>query len=134
MSTTAALFLFFPEPLARMFTDDAALIAVAASLIPIAGFFQVFDGMQAVGAGVLRGLGDTRVPLVAMLSGYWLIGIPIRLTMAYRTPLGPRGLWWGFVAGLAAVAIFLLWRVRTLFRRGVTRVQVEDVRASGLDG
>ena len=133
MCTTAALFLFFPEPLARMFTDDAALVAIAASLIPIAGFFQVFDGMQAVGAGVLRGLGDTRVPLVAMLSGYWLIGIPIGLTMAYHTPLGPRGLWWGFVAGLAAVAVFLLWRVRTLFRRGVTRVQVEDVRAAGLD-
>lgn len=128
MCATAALFLLLPRPLASVFTNDEALIAIAASLIPIAGFFQIFDGMQAVGAGVLRGLGDTRVPLVAMLSGYWLIGVPTGLTLAYRTGLGPRGLWWGFVAGLASVAVFLLWRVRVLFRRGVKRVHIEDVR------
>ncbi|MEX2178572.1 MAG: MATE family efflux transporter [Gemmatimonadaceae bacterium] len=126
MCTTAGLFLLFPRPLAVMFTEDETLIAIAATLIPIAGFFQIFDGMQAVGAGVLRGLGDTRVPLVAMLSGYWLIGIPTGLALAYRTEMGPRGLWWGFVAGLAAVAVFLLWRVRTLFRRGVSRVELES--------
>jgi MATE family multidrug resistance protein len=87
--------------------------------------FQVFDGLQAVGAGVLRGLGDTRVPLVAMLSGYWLIGLPVSLVLAYRTSLGPQGLWWGFVAGLASVAVFLLWRVLVLFRRGVSRISVD---------
>jgi MATE family multidrug resistance protein len=81
--------------------------------------------MQAVGAGVLRGLGDTRVPLIAMLLGYWLIGVPISLHLAFRTGIGPQGLWWGFVAGLAAVALFLLWRVQTLFRRGVNRVHVD---------
>ena len=53
----------------------------------------------AVGAGVLRGLGDTRVPLIAMLSGYWMIGVPVSLVLGFRSGLGPRGLWWGFVAG-----------------------------------
>jgi MATE family multidrug resistance protein len=125
MVSTAALFLLFPEELASLYSSDSTLIAVAGVLIPIAGVFQVFDGMQAVGAGVLRGLGDTRVPLIAMLLGYWLIGVPISLHLALRTGIGPQGLWWGFVAGLAAVALFLLWRVQTLFRRGVNRVHVD---------
>ena len=125
MMSTAVLFLLFPEELASMYSSDSTLIAVAGVLIPIAGVFQVFDGMQAVGAGVLRGLGDTRVPLVAMLLGYWLIGVPISLHLALRTGIGPQGLWWGFVAGLAAVALFLLWRVQTLFRRGVNRIHVD---------
>ncbi len=81
--------------------------------------------MQAVGAGVLRGLGDTRVPLIAMLLGYWLIGVPVSLYLAFLTGIGPQGLWWGFVAGLAAVALFLLWRVRTLFHKGVARIHVD---------
>jgi MATE family multidrug resistance protein len=125
MCATAALFLLLPRQLAELYTPDATLIAIAGSLIPIAGFFQVFDGLQAVGAGVLRGLGDTRVPLIAMLSGYWLIGVPVSLLLGFRSGMGPQGLWWGFVAGLASVAIFLLLRVRALFRRTVARVLVD---------
>lgn len=125
MSATAAGFLLFPVPLATLYTPDPAVLAIAASLIPIAGVFQVFDGLQAVGAGVLRGLGDTRVPLFAMLSGYWLIGVPVSVVLGFHTGLGPQGLWWGFVAGLASVAIFLLWRVRVVFRRGVSRIRLE---------
>jgi MATE family, multidrug efflux pump len=74
---------------------------------------------------VLRGLGDTRVPLIAMLSGYWIIGVPVSVVLGFRTALGPQGLWWGFVAGLAAVGLFLLIRVRILFARGVSRVHVD---------
>jgi multidrug resistance protein, MATE family len=127
MSLTAVLFLTVPEALASMYTEDAALIAIAASLIPIAGVFQVLDGLQAVGAGVLRGMGDTRVPLAAMLAGYWLIGVPVSAYLGFHTGLGPVGLWWGFVAGLAAVALFLLLRVRALFRRGVQRIQIDSL-------
>jgi multidrug resistance protein, MATE family len=122
---TGVLFLAVPDALARLFTTDAALIALAASLIPIAGVFQIFDGLQAVGAGVSRGLGDTRVPVLAMLVGYWLIGLPVSIGLGFHTALGPKGLWWGFVAGLASVAFFLLWRVVILFRRGVSRVHVD---------
>jgi MATE family multidrug resistance protein len=125
MCTTALLFLLLPDQLARLYTSDAALVAIAGSLIPIAGMFQVFDGLQAVGAGVLRGLGDTRVPLIAMLTGYWVIGVPVSVMLGFKTGMGPQGLWWGFVAGLASVAIFLLWRVGALLRRGVARVHVE---------
>ena len=125
MTTTALLFLLLPEQLASLYTNDPALIAVTASLIPIAGMFQVFDGLQVVGAGVLRGLGDTRMPLFAMLAAYWVIGVPTSLVLAYRTGLGPQGLWWGFVAGLSSVSLFLLWRVVVLMRRGVQRVHVD---------
>lgn len=125
MVTTALLFLTLPRELATLYTNDTRVIATAASLIPVAGVFQVVDGAQAVGAGVLRGLGDTRVPLIAMLSGYWLIGIPVSLWLGFGTGMGPVGLWWGFVAGLGSVAVFLLVRVRLLFRRGVARVHVD---------
>jgi MATE family multidrug resistance protein len=124
MTTTAVLFLAAPRLLASLFTSDAALIEATIALIPIAGVFQIFDGSQTVGAGVLRGLGDTRVPLVAMLSGYWLVGVPVSVVLGLKSGMGPQGLWWGFVAGLASVAIFLLWRVVVLFRRGVSRVRI----------
>jgi MATE family multidrug resistance protein len=130
MCTTAVLFLVLPEPLARLYTTDAAVIASAAMLIPIAGLFQVFDGLQAVGAGVLRGLGDTRAPFIAMLAGYWLIGVPVSVWLGFYSGMGPVGLWWGFVAGLASVSAFLFLRVRILFARGVGRVVIESTTDS----
>jgi MATE family multidrug resistance protein len=104
--------LLVPQRLAAVMTSDPSAIAVAGLLIPIAGIFQVFDGGQAVGAGVLRGMGDTRAPLVAMLASYWLIGIPLSAFLAFRTGLGASGLWWGFVASLGTVAIYLAARIR----------------------
>ena len=124
MTITALVFLGVPALLARAFTTDRSVIEVAVALIPIAGFFQVFDGGQAVGAGVLRGAGDTTAPLVVMLTGYWLIGVPVSAYLGFRTSLGAAGLWWGFVISLAAVAVFLNVRIRRLFSRAVERVAV----------
>lgn len=129
MVTTALLFLTIPRSLASVYGKDTAVIAIAATLIPVAGVFQVVDGLQAVGAGVLRGLGDARVPLFAMLAGYWVIGVPVSVWLGFRTTLGPVGLWWGFVAGLGSVSIFLLWRVVVLFRRPTVRLDVDHVPA-----
>jgi MATE family multidrug resistance protein len=126
MSLTALMFLTIPVWLARLFTSDAAVIGVASLLIPVAGVFQVFDGIQAVAAGVLRGIGDTRAPLVAMLAGYWLIGLPVSLYLGFRTGAGPTGLWWGFVAGLSSVALFLSLRVAALFRGELKRLHLDD--------
>ena len=103
------------------------VIAVAGMLIPVAGVFQIFDGAQAVGAGVLRGLGDTRAPLIGMIAGYWLIGLPVSLILGFHTPLRAAGLWWGFVASLSIVALFLALRIRTLFRREILRIAPADV-------
>jgi MATE family, multidrug efflux pump len=130
MVLTALAFLSMPEWLARLFTDSRAVVGLAALLIPVAGVFQVFDGIQAVAAGVLRGIGDTRAPLVAMLVGYWLIGLPVSLYLGFRTAAGPTGLWWGFVAGLSSVALFLSLRVAALFRGELRRLQVDDDQAA----
>ena len=126
MTASALLFLVVPRILAGAFTTDAAVLAVAAALLPIAGVFQVFDGTQVVCAGLLRGLGDTRVPMLGNLVGFWVIGIPAGAFLALRLGYGPPGLWWGLVVGLAAVGLLLLARTASLLRRGVGRVRVDD--------
>jgi MATE family multidrug resistance protein len=125
MSTTAALFIGAPVLLARAYTSVAEVVALAALLIPIAGFFQIVDGLQVVSAGVLRGAGDTRAPLTANIVGFWLIGLPISLLLGFRLGYGPQGLWWGLVAGLSAVASFLLGRIAWKLRGDIARVFVE---------
>src|SRR5262249_45190661 len=87
MTITAMIFLTVPRILASAFTSDATVVALAAVLIPIAGVFQVFDGGQAVGAGVLRGAGDTTAPLVVMLASYWLVGVPVSAYLGFATQL-----------------------------------------------
>lgn len=115
-----------PDLLARAYTNDAAVIAMAATLLPIAAVFQVFDALQVVSIGVLRGVGDTRTPLVVNLVGYWVLALPLGLWLAFRQGQGPAGLWWGLVAGLAAVGVVLAARVRVRLWRSLERLQVED--------
>lgn len=124
MTLAGLAFLTMPRLLAHAFTSDPRVIALASVLIPIAGVFQVFDGGQAVGAGVLRGAGDTTAPLVTMLAAYWLVGVPVSAYLGFRTDLHAAGLWWGFVVSLAAVAIFLFLRIRVVFGRELERVSV----------
>lgn len=122
MTITAAAFLLVPRLLAGMYTDHPAVIGLAASLIPIAGVFQVFDGIQAVGSGILRGIGDTRVALLAYLGGFWCVGVPVSAWLAFGAGYRATGLWWGFVAGLGAVAVFLMIRVRMRLSRTIGRI------------
>jgi multidrug resistance protein, MATE family len=129
MTLTAVLFLTMPEGLTALYTREPAVVLVAVALIPVAGVFQVFDGLQVVAAGVLRGIGDTTAPFLANLVAFWMIGIPVGLFLCFRTPAGPVGLWWGLVAGLAAVAVFLVVRVRVRMRRDLTRIVIEDEAA-----
>ena len=125
MSLTALAFIAVPELLARAYTSVEGVLLIAATLIPIAGFFQVFDGLQVVAAGILRGAGDTRAPLVVNILGFWLIGLPTSLLLGFRLGYGPQGLWWGLVAGLFAVAAFLLLRVGWKLRGEIARVAVD---------
>lgn len=125
MSSTGAAFIAAPRALAAAYTSAAEVVALAALLIPIAGFFQIFDGLQVVAAGALRGAGDTRAPLVVNLIGFWGLGLPASLLLAFRLGIGPAGLWWGLVVGLGAVAVFLLARVAWRFRGDIARLAVE---------
>lgn len=129
MSLTAIAFLTLPGPLTALYTSEPEVVVIAMALIPIAGVFQVFDGLQVVAAGVLRGVGDTTAPFLANLVAFWGIGMPIGLYLCFRTAAGPPGLWWGLVAGLAAVAIFLVARVRLRMRRDLARIVIDDERA-----
>ena len=128
MTSTAVLFLALPGQLARIYSQDPGVIAVAAMLIPIAGVFQVFDGIQVVSGGVLRGLGDTRAPMIANLLGYWMVAIPISIYLGFVAKLGPAGLWWGLVVGLGLVGISLLLRVRNRLARRQRRVVIDSPR------
>jgi len=124
MACTAVAFLGLPRPLASAYTSDGAVVVLAAALIPIAGVFQVFDGVQVVSSGILRGLGDTRAPMIVNVLGFWLVGMPVSLWLAFPLELGSRGLWWGLVAGLAAVAVLLLARISRRLARPMARVAV----------
>ena len=104
MVATAVIFVVLPGPLAGLYSPDATVVALAASLIPIAGAFQVFDGSQAVAMGVLRGAGDTRIPVVINIFGYYAVGLPVGLWLGVGVGLGAQGYWWGLVTGLAVVA------------------------------
>jgi MATE family multidrug resistance protein len=122
MATSACVLLLAPRALARLYTPDERVLAVAAALIPLAGIFQVFDGLQVVSLGVLRGAGDVRAPTVINVVGFWVIGLPVGIWLGLYTSAGPRGLWWGLVAGLAAVSGILALRVRQVVARGARRL------------
>jgi multidrug resistance protein, MATE family len=126
MTFTAVMFLTLPGPLARLFSTDARVVASAALLLPIAGVFQIFDGLQVAGAGALRGVGDTRVPMLLTLIGFWLIGLPTSAVLGFRTDLGPRGVWWGLALGIGAVAVLLVLRIRRRFGRELRRLVIDE--------
>jgi MATE family multidrug resistance protein len=126
MSVSALVLRAIPDVLARVYSSDAEVIALASTLIPIAGVFQVFDGTQVVSIGLLRGIGDTRWPMIASLVGYWIVGLPVSLWFGLHLKFGPVGLWWGLVVGLVLVGVVLVTRVRIRLWQDVRRLEVES--------
>jgi MATE family multidrug resistance protein len=126
MTISALAFWLIPGILSRLYTPDTAVIALASMLLPIAALFQVFDGLQVVGSGVLRGAADTRAPAAMALVGFWLIGLPLAYLLAFRAGAGPRGLWLGLTLGLASVAILILVRVVRRFSADIAPVAGRD--------
>lgn len=130
MACSAVFMLAFPRIIAEWFTRDPAVVAVAVTLIPIAGVFQVFDGTQAVASGLARGTGDTTVPMLLHLCGFWAIGIPLSALLGFGTRLGGPGIWWGLTSGLIVAAVLQSWRVQRRLRLDIARVVVEHQPAS----
>jgi MATE family multidrug resistance protein len=113
MMTAAAAFLGVPRLLLGAFTADRLVIDIGVRVLRIAAVFQIFDGVQGVTTGILRGLGDTRSPMIWNLAGHWLFGLPVGYTLCFGLGLGVVGLWSGLSIGLIFVAIVLLavwWR------------------------
>jgi len=119
MSMTALVMIFAPRPLIAAFVDlddpvNAGVIALGVSFLAVAGFFQIFDGAQTIGSGMLRGLHDTRVPMIFAAIGYWGIGLSLAVLLGFATPLAGVGIWIGLAAGLASVATLMTvrWTLR----------------------
>ena len=110
MSITALLFIFANNLLPFIYTEDQAVINIAAQLLIIAGFFQLFDGTQVVGLGVLRGVGDVNIPTVITFVAYWIIGIPLGYFLGIKLGLGVNGIWYGLTFGLLTASILLFFR------------------------
>lgn len=108
MSCSGVVFAVAGRPLTALFTPDPAVIAVGGRLLQVAALFQLFDGIQVVATGVLRGLGETRLPMLANLVGHWAIGLPVGWWFCFRVGLGVTGLWLGLSAGLIVVGLLLL--------------------------
>ena len=107
-ASAAVVFLVAARPLIGAFSRDATVLAIGPSLLAIAGVCLVFDGTQGVSTGILRGLGETRIPMLANLTGHWLAGLPLGYAACFWWGWGVQGLWLGLAAGLTAVGTALL--------------------------
>jgi MATE family multidrug resistance protein len=106
----ASLMLLFPRWIAALYTDNPRVIEAAAGLLFFGAIFQLSDGLQASAAGALRGLRDTRVPMLVTLFAYWLVGLPLGWVLAFRAGLGARGMWIGMIGGLTVAGALLAAR------------------------
>lgn len=115
MACAAVVFVTVGRPIVGAFTSDEAVLGTGVSLLAIGAVFQLFDGLQGVATGVLRGIGDTRTPMLWNLAGHWFIGLPLGYTLCFATGLGIFGLWWGLSLGLiiCGIALVITWHRRS---------------------
>jgi MATE family multidrug resistance protein len=109
MSIPALTFVTTPRTLIGLFTQDDAVLVLGSSLLLVAAVFQLFDGLQIVTTGVLRGLGDTRTPMITNLAAHWLFGLPVGYWLCFGAGYGVIGLWVGLSVGLILAGAVLLW-------------------------
>lgn len=124
MTCAAVAFVTVPRWIIRVFTNETTVVATGVKLLGVAAVFQLFDGLQVVATGALRGSGDTRTAMLANLAGHWLLGLPIGYALCFWLGKGVVGLWIGLCVGLVSVALALIavWSLRT-------RVLFEDYGA-----
>ena len=103
-----------PGWVVRLFIHNSAVVALGATLLRIAAFFELFDGFQIVATGALRGIGDTRTPMLAHLGGYWVVGLPVGYVLCYTLHWGVSGIWVGLTVALILIgaALVAVWKVR----------------------
>ncbi len=118
------VFLLAPEPLIRLFLDSdkpasAEIVAYGRGLLALSALFQVFDGLQVVYLWILRGLKDTRVPMIGAVVAYWAVGVAASYGLAFRLGFGGYGVWAGLVIGLSLASVFMVLRFFAIYRRAM---------------
>jgi MATE family multidrug resistance protein len=117
MSVTAIIFTLFNHLLPWIYTSDQKVIDIAAQLLIIVSFFQLFDGTQIVGLGILRGMGDVNVPTIFTFIAYWIVGLPLGYFFGITTNLGVKGVWFGLLSGLLTASVLLFFRFQYISRK-----------------
>jgi len=120
-AVSSTLLLTVPGPIIALYTSDPAVMAGAVTLLFYAALFQFSDGTQVAAAGALRGIKDTRVPMLITALAYWGVGMPGGWLLAFPFGLGPRGMWIGMILGLTVAALLLtyrFWRRQTVSSAG----------------
>jgi MATE family multidrug resistance protein len=130
MTGAAAAMVLVPQVIVSCYTPDQAVQPIAIRLLGVAALFQIFDGLQVAGAGALRGLKDTKVPMLITTAAYWVIGLPTGAWLGLGCNLGAAGFWYGFCAGLAFAAAALNWRFRKEIGRQIAAERIHDPRAA----
>ncbi len=110
MSCTAIIFMFGNHLIPWIYTTDANVVILTAQLLIIASVFQLFDGTQVVGLGILRGIGDVKIPAFITFIAYWVVGLPMGYLLGIRLKLGASGIWYGLTLGLMTAAFLLYFR------------------------
>ncbi|HZF14886.1 MAG TPA: MATE family efflux transporter [Steroidobacteraceae bacterium] len=119
MTVSAIVIAIGHGAIARLYSNDPIVQSMTAGLLLLAGVFQIGDGLQVGAAGALRGFRDTRIPMVCNLIAYWAIGFPLAYGLGVTAHLGPRGVWWGLIAGILTCALLLNLRYRSISLRVV---------------
>jgi MATE family multidrug resistance protein len=123
---SASVMLGVPHFIARLYSNDEAVVALAAQLLVLAGIFQFSDGIQVASNGALRGLKDTRVPMLITAFAYWGVGMPVGWWLTFDRGLGARGMWMGLAVGLSVAAVLLFTRFWRRARDERWRRQIPD--------
>jgi len=118
MFIAAAIFIVGKDYLPQFYVDDVHVLMISAQLMLIGGLFQVFDGVQAVGLSILRGMQDVKIPTVIAFISYWLIALPIGYFLAFTWDMGVNGIWYGFVVSLFVASVALVYRFNKLTKKG----------------
>lgn len=126
MIVCAFIFVMFRNDLPKFYIDSPDIIELASSLLLIAAFFQIADGVQAVGVGALRGLSDVKVPTMIALFSYWGIALPVAWLLGFPLGMGVRGIWYGMLIGLFVAAFLLFWRFRSRAMEIIEKAKVID--------
>lgn len=126
MGICGILFFTLRNILPMIFTTDPVVIKQAASLLMVAALFQLFDGLQVVSLGILRGFKDVNAPMMIAGISYLIIGLPVSYVFAFILGFGPEGIWFGFVGGLISAAILLSFRIR----KNIRKVEANNIQTN----